>query len=120
MDTKGTLKVPALDKSIRTGYEVLNWAKKHKGMSVAKGFDSSLEDGAATRLPSSYTYANEMPESTTGEKKNKKSTKANNLVMAYLHMAVESWKSTGCIAKACDDDYPNGQAYVPSLGLSAK
>ena len=30
MDTKGTLKVPALDKSIRTEYEFLNWARKFK------------------------------------------------------------------------------------------
>ena len=30
MDTKGTLKVPALDKSISTEYEFLNWARKFK------------------------------------------------------------------------------------------
>ena len=32
--------------------------------------------------------------------------------MAYLHMAVESGKSTGCLAKACGDDYHDGQAYL--------
>ena len=120
MDTKGILKVPSLDKSTRTGYEFLNWARKFKGVAAAKGFDSALEAGAATRLPSAYTYADEIPESTTGEKKKKKAMKSNNLAMAYLHMAVESGKSTGCLAKACDDDYPNGQAYPAWDSLQKK
>ena len=44
--------------------------------------------------------------------KNKKAIKANNLAMVYLHMAVESGTATGCLAKACDYDYTNGQAYL--------
>ena len=112
MDTKGTLEVPALDKIIRTGYEFLNWSRKFKGMAVAKGFDSALEAGAATRFPSAYTDADKMPESNTVEKKKKKAMKSKNLEMTYLHMEVESGKSTGCLSKACDDDYPNGQAYL--------
>ena len=112
MDTKGTLKVPALEKSTRKGYEILNWASKFKGLAVAKGFDSALEAGDAIRLPSTYTYADEMPESTEGEKKKKKAMKANNLAMLYFHMEVESVKSTVCLAKACDDDYPNNHAYL--------
>ena len=51
MDNKGTLNVPALDKSTRTGYEFLNWTRKFKGLAVAKVFGSALEAGAATRLP---------------------------------------------------------------------
>ena len=61
MDTKGTFKVPALYKSIRTGYEFLNWASKFKVLDVAKGFDSALEAVAATRLPAIYTDSDEMP-----------------------------------------------------------
>ena len=57
MDTKGTLKLPALEKSIKTGYEFLNWARKFKGLAIAKGFDSALKAGAAKILPSSYTDA---------------------------------------------------------------
>ena len=66
MDTKGTLKVPALYKSFRTGYEFLNWARKFKGLAVANGFDSAFEDGSATRLPLAYKDADDMPESTAG------------------------------------------------------
>ena len=87
MDTKVTLKVPALDKSIRTGYEFLNWANKFKVLAVAKVFDSALEAGSSTRFPDAYIDADEMPESTTGvKKKNKNAMKSNNLAMAYLHM----------------------------------
>ena len=50
MDTKGTFKVPALDKRIRTGYEFINWASKFKGLDVAKGFDNAIEAGSATRF----------------------------------------------------------------------
>ena len=53
-----------------------------------------------------------MPESISGGKKNKKARKANNITMAYFHMAVDLGKYTGCLAKACDDDYPNLQAYL--------
>ena len=112
MDTKGILKVPALDKSIRTEYEFLNWARKFKGLAIAKIFDSAIESGDATRFPSDYTDADEMPESNTGGKKNKKAKKSNNLSMAYLYMEVESGKSTVCLYKACGDDYPNGQEYL--------
>ena len=81
-------------------------------MAIAKGFDSSLEDGAATRFPYAYTDADKMPESNAGGKKKKKAKKANNIAMAYLCMEVESGKATVCLAKACGDDYPNGQAYL--------
>ena len=85
-------------------------------MAVKRGFESALEAGAATRLPSTYIDADEMHESTIGEKKKKKKKnkvmKANNLAMAYLHMAVELGKATGFLAKECDYDYPNGQAYL--------
>ena len=47
-----------------------------------------------------------------GGKKKKKAMKANNLAMVYLHMVVESGTATGCLAKACDYDYTNGQAYL--------
>ena len=53
-----------------------------------------------------------MPERTSGGKKNKKAMKGKNIAMAYLHMEVDSGKATGCLANACDDDYPNGQAYL--------
>ena len=72
MDTTVNFKVLALEKSIRIGYEFLNWARKFKGLTVAKGFDSALEAGSATKLPAAYTDADEMPESTAGEKKNNK------------------------------------------------
>ena len=50
---------------------------------LQKGFDSDFEDGAATILPTAYTDAAQMPESTAGgKKKKKKATKANNLAMA--------------------------------------
>ena len=110
MDTKGTFKVPALYKSIRTGYEFLNWARKFKGLAVAQGFDGELEAGAATRFPAAYTDDDEMPESISGRKKNKKAMKGKNIAMAYLHMEFQSGKATGCLANSCDDDYPNGQA----------
>ena len=48
---------------------------------LQKGFDSDFEDGAATILPTAYTDAAQMPESTAGGKKKKKATKANNLAM---------------------------------------
>ena len=104
MDTKGTLKVPSLDKSTRKGYGFLNWERKFKGLVVAKGFDNSLKYGSATRFPFAYTDDDEMPESNAGGNKNKKATKANNLKMAYLYMEVESGEATGCLAKASYDD----------------
>ena len=88
MDTKVTFKVPALDKSIRTGYEFLNWAIKFKVLVVVKVFESALKAVAATRLLDAYKDADEMHESTAGERKNKKAIKANNISMAYLHMEV--------------------------------
>ena len=42
--------------------------------------------------------------------------KAKNIEMAYLCMEVDLGKTTGCLAKACGDEYPNGQAYL-SLDL---
>ena len=38
--------------------------------------------------------------------------KAKNIEMAYLCMEVDLGKTTGCLAKACGDDYPNGKAYL--------
>ena len=46
--------------------------------------------------------------------------KANNLTMVYLHMVVESGIATGCLAKACDYDYTNGQAYLARDFLQKK
>ena len=81
-------------------------------MAVAKGFDIELDAGAAIRFPAAYNDADEIPESNAGKNKNKKARKANNIAMAYFHMAVDLGKYTGCLAKACDDDYPNLQAYL--------
>ena len=62
-----------------------------------------------------------MPERNSGgKKKNKKAKKANNIAMAYLYMEVESGKATGCLAKACGDDYPNGKAYLDWAFLQRK
>ena len=54
-------------------------------MSVAKRFDSALEAGAVTRLPSAYTDADEMPESTTWgkEEEGHESQQSCNGVLAY-------------------------------------
>ena len=108
MDTKGTLMVPSLDKSIRKGYEFQNWESKFKRLAVAKWFDSALEAGTATIFPFAYTDADDMPERTAGGKKRKKAMKAKNIAMAYLHMEVELGKATWWLAKACDDNFPNG------------
>ena len=55
-------------------------------MSVAKRFDSALEAGAVTRLPSAYTDADEMPESTTWGKEEEEGHEGQqscNGVLAY-------------------------------------
>ena len=31
-----------------------------------------------------------------------------NLAMAYLHMSMESTNGTGCLEKACNDEFPKG------------
>ena len=55
-------------------------------MSVAKGFDSALEARAAIRFPSTYTDADEMPESTTWGKEEEEvheGQQSYNGVLAY-------------------------------------
>ena len=79
---------------------------------LQRGLTMPLKLDLQQDLPTDYTDADEMTESTAGRKKNKKSMKANNLTMAYLHMTEESGKATGFLAKLCDDDYPNGKAYL--------
>lgn len=112
MDSKGIFIVPAFGRKIWTGPDFLNWARKFTAFAVAKGFDAALEPGGMTRMPAEYENADSMPESTEDEKVKKKAMKVNNLaIMAYLNMAMESGTAAGCLAKACDDDYPNGLAY---------
>ena len=55
-------------------------------------------------MPTTYTDADEMPESAAGGNNKKKFMKANNIAMAYFHLEVESGKATGCLANTCDDD----------------
>ena len=46
------------------------------------------------------------------EKILKKSVKANNLEMDYLHISMESAKATGFLAKAYENECPKGLVHV--------
>ena len=50
-------------------------------------------------------------ESTAAEKIIKEAVKAKNLEMAYLHMSVEPARTTGCLVKAYNGEYPKGLAH---------
>ena len=82
------------------------WAKKFKGMSVAKGF--SLELTGMKEMPNKYEDPDDMKSTTDEEKAAVKSMRRNSLAVAYLYQAVDTTKYDGCIRKAFSDKLPDG------------
>ena len=59
------------------------WAKKFKGMSVAKGFSSALT--GMKEMSNKYEDPDDMKSTTDEEKAAVKSMKRNSLAVAYLY-----------------------------------
>ena len=59
------------------------WVKKFKGMSVAKGLSSALNE--MKKMANKYEYPDEMKSTTDEEKADVKSMKRNSLAVAYLY-----------------------------------
>ena len=59
------------------------WEKKFKGMSVAKGLSSALNE--MRKMANKYEYPDDMKSNTDEEKAAVKSMKRNSLAVAYIY-----------------------------------
>ena len=84
------------------------WWTRFKAFASVQGFASALSDQAESDLPA--TEATPLATGDAGD--NQRATiKRNNLAVANLTMAFQTDALMGLVYKACDDDWPAGQAW---------
>ena len=103
------LTIPMLVKQFKSKARFLMWAKKFKGMAVAKVLSSEMT--GIRDIPNKYEGPDDIKSTTDAEKAAVTATKKNSLAIEYLYRALDTSKGAGCLTKTCSDDFPLGIAH---------